>query len=374
MADLPSRTELFDRGAREMIARSNARAPAKRIAPEAIYTAGSDVNLLLAGASAMAEEVLRQHARSEAAKYFDSARGDDLDRLVLDRTSREVPRKTAAPAYVDLTFERLAGALDPITLDAGKRISTKGAIAFELLSTVALGAGEKGPVTVTARAILAGTQGNVAKGSVTEIDNNPDPELTCTHVEAAAGGSEREQDRAYVERARAYRKAQRRGTAAAVLFGALTVPTVSQASTEEELDSEGEATGRVYVYVVDASGQANAELVRQVKTALLDFRCCGIVPRVIGAVPEYADIVWAPRFQIGVDTQQAFEQLRAATTAVVNATPPGKPLERSLLLTLARRVPGLIVRDDILSSPAGDLYPSATGRVIRTTLDRVTRS
>jgi uncharacterized phage protein gp47/JayE len=372
MADLPTRTDLFDRGAREMIARSAARAPGKRIAPEAIYTEGTDVNVLVAGASAMAEEVLRQHARSEAAKYYDSARGDDLDRLVLDRTSREVPRKEAAPAYVDVTFTRTSGAMAAVTLEAYQRVKTKSAIAFELLASATLSAGQAGPVTVTARAVLAGSQCNVGQGAITEIENSPDPELTVTNLEVAAGGREREQDRAYVERARAWRRAQRCGTTDAVLFGTLTVPTVAFANVEEELDLNGDATGRVFVYVTDASGQANAELVRQVKDGLREYRCCGIVPYVIGAVPEYADIVWRLRFAAGTDTQQAFDQLRAATVAVVNATSPGKPLEASLLVSLARRVPGIIVRDDVLAQPLGDLYPSAPGRVIRTTTDRVT--
>lgn len=372
MADLPTRTDLFDRGAREMIARSAARAPGKRIAPEAIYTEGTDANVLVAGASAMAEEVLRQHARSEAAKYLDSARSDDLDRLVLDRTSREVPRKEAAPAYVDVSFTRAGGTLAALTLETYQRVQTRSAIAFELLSAVTLAAGATGPVTATARAILAGTQANVGQGQITEILNSPDPELRVTNLDVAAGGNDREQDRAYVERARAYRRAQRRGTTDAILFGTMTVPQVAFANVEEELDEYGDASGRVFVYVVDASGQANAALVLQVKTALLEYRCLGIVPYVIGAVPEYADIVWRPGFAAGTDTQAAFDQLRAGTVAIVNAIAPGKPLERSLLTTLARRVPGLIVRDDVLAQPLGDLYPTAPGRVIRTTADRVT--
>ncbi len=370
--DLPSRTELFDCGAREIIARSAARAPGKRLAPEALYTEGTDVNVLVAGASAMAEEVLRQHARSEAAKYSDSARGDDLDRLILDRTSREVPRKTAAPAYVDLTFRRITGTLGAVSLDVYHRVQTPSALAFELLSGVALGPGELGPVTVTARAVLAGTQANVAPGAVTEVLQSPDQDLLVTNVQPAAGGADREPDGAYVERARAYKRAQRRGTEDAVLFGTLTVPGVAYANVEEQVDEYGDATGYIFIYVVDASGQANAELVRQVKTALREYRGCGIPPRVIGAVPEYAEIRWRPRFAAGTDTQMAFDQLRAATVALVNATSPGKPLERSLLLSLARRIPGLIARDDVLAQPLGDLYPSAPGRVIRTTADRVT--
>lgn len=370
--DLPSRSDLFDSGAREMIARSAARAPGKRLAPEAIYTEGADVNVLLAGTSAMAEDVLRLHARSEAAKYFDSARGDDLDRLIMDRTSREVPRKQSSPAYADVTFSRSAGELPAVNLDVGRRVQTPSAVQFELLAALAMGEGEAGPITVPARAILAGSASNASAGQISEVVGSPDPELQVTNLEAAAGGNERETDPAYLERARAYKRAQRRGTRDAILFGVLTVPSIAYASVEEELDEDGEATGIVKAYVVDASGQANAALVRQVKAALLDYRCCGIAPRVIGAVPEYAEIAWRLRFVAGTNTQLAFDQLRAATVAITNATSPGQPLERSLLVALARRIPGLIVRDDVLAAPLGDLYPTSSGRVIRTTADRVT--
>jgi hypothetical protein len=73
MADLPTRTDFFDAAAREVVARSEARAPGKRVSPQAIYTPGTDVNLLLAGGSAMAEEVMRQHTLDVKDLYLDSA-------------------------------------------------------------------------------------------------------------------------------------------------------------------------------------------------------------------------------------------------------------------------------------------------------------
>lgn len=369
--DLPTRTELFDAAAREVIARSEARAPGKRIAREAIYTEGSDINVLLAGASAMAEEVLRQHARSEADKYLDSARGDGLDRHILDRVSRELPRKTASPAFVTLVFSRTEGDLAAINLGARKRVSTRSQVAFELMTPVSFGAGELGPLTARARAVLAGSPGNVDRETLTEIEDSPDPALVVTNPDRAAGGYDRERDPSYRERGRSYFLAARRGVISAIELGAKTAPGVAFATVEEQLDEFGDPTGFVFVYIVDVTGQANQILVDNTKQHLRDYRCTGIPPFVVGAVPEYVEIAYRLRFVAGTDPEHAFKQLRFATVALVNQTAPNRPLEASLLLALARRVPGLIVRDDALVNPPGDLYPSASGRVLRTTPDRV---
>jgi len=369
--DLPTRNDLFDAAAREVIARSEARAPGKRIAPAAIYTEGSDVNVLLAGGSAMAEEVLRQAAKADADKWLDSARGEALDRLVLDRTSREVIRKGAAPAYVVVSLERHAGPLEAITLPAGKRLRTAGQIEFELLTQVSLGAGVTGPLSATARAVLAGTAANIAPGTLVEIVATPDRELTVQNPGPATGGYDREPDAAYRGRARAFYRTARRGTIPAIEFGAISTPGVAFATVEEGLDELGDPNGFVYVYVGDVTGQANAPLVSRVKQELREYRCGGIPPVIVGATPEYIEVRYRPSVLAGYDPETVLEQLRFATVALVNQVAPNKPLERSLLYSIARRVPGLIVRDELIASPTGDIYPSAPGRVLRTTPDRV---
>ncbi len=105
------------------------------------------------------------------------------------------------------------------------------------------------------------------------------------------------------------------------------------------------------------------------KLAESDRSLTGLI--VVGAVPEYVEFAWRLRFIAGTDTVQAFDAVQFGTVALVNATPPNQPVEASLLLAMARRVPGVIVRDDALAVPGGDLYPSTAGRVLRTTADRV---
>lgn len=372
MPDLPTRTDLFDAGAREGIARSNARAPSKRLSPKAFYTEGSDINIVVAGASAMAEEVLRQATRADTSKWLDSASYDDLDRLVLDRTSRGLPRKGAAPAYAPVTFLRLEGTLPSVNLSAGTLVQTATQVQFELLSNVALPSGATGPVTVTARAVLAGTEANLGESVLTELVSSPDPEITVTNLDVAAGGYDREPDGAYRERARAFFRNAPRGTVPAIELGARSVAGIAFATVEEQVDASGDPTGFVFVYVGDVNGQANQALVTRVKYGLREYRAAGIPPVVIGSIPEYISYVIKPRFVAGYDPESVLAQLQFAIVALVNQTQPNLPVEFSLLMTLARRVPGLLVRDDLFTSPTGDVYPSATGRCLRTTLDRIT--
>lgn len=373
MADLPTRTDLFDAGAREVIARSEARAPAKRLAPEAIYTPGSDINVLLAGASAMAEDVLRQHSQDQADLFLRSARGERLDRLVIDRYSRSLARKEAAPAVVTLSFFRTGGALAAGSLSVGFRVRTATGLEFELTQAVSFTAGAFGPVTATARCTLAGASTNAAAGTINDFVSTPfDPDLQVTNDDPATGGADRETDFAYANRAQLFFIAARRGTKAAIEFGALTVPGIASVSAEEQLDDSGVQTGVVFVYIADANGQANDVLQTMVSDALLEFRCMGIPPFIVGATPEYVPITYRLRFRQGTDQVGAFEQVRFGTVALVNQTAPGSPLEVSLLLGLARRVPGVIVLDDALVTPLGDVYPSVSGRIIKTRTDLVT--
>lgn len=373
MPDFPTRSDLFDVGAQEVASRSDARSPSRRISPEAIRTEGSDINVLLGGTSAMTEEVIRQLSRSIGALFLDTARNEDLDRLVTDRYSTDVVRKAPAPAVGTVAFSRSSGALPAVVLQQGDKVRTPQGIEFELTDAVTIPALSNGPVSGTVRAVLAGTSGNVAATTVTEfVDAPSDPNLVVTNAEPMTGGDDRETDARYRERARDFFRVARRGTLAAIEFGALTVPGVQLATAEEALDASGDPTGTVFVYVADEQGQANAALVSLVTSALLEFRCAGVVPFVIGATPEFVDIRYRLRFETGVDPQIAFSQIRFATLSRVNNTPPNVPLDVSLLLEIARSVPGVIVRDDALVTPTGDVVPS-TGAVVRTTLERITQ-
>lgn len=375
MPDLPARTALFEVFAREVTTRAAARSTGRQITAAEIFTPGSDINLIGAGASAIGEEVMRQTARSFRDLTFD-AEGEQLDRTVAERFGDAVKRKTAAPARATLAFARPTGTFGGFTYAAGSRLTTPSGVVFETRDAAVFSGSTLGPVSVTARAVNAGTAGNVAANTITQfITVRPDVTITVTNPEPAAGGDAKETDTAFRARARGYLAAVSKGTLGAVRFGAVAVPGVRQASAIEEVDTSGVLTGRVLLYIADANGQANAALIADVTAGLREYRSGGLPVIVIGGVPVFQAIQYHLAFEAGVDTIAAFDAVAALTVARVNQGVPNGALLRSLLFEVARSVAGVIVNADAVTVPAGDVVPAAgSGQTIRTSRDLVSNA
>lgn len=369
---LPTRAEYFALGAEEVVARSLARPPAQRISRDAVFTEGTDINIILASASAMADEVTRNLALRCGALFLDSAEGVDLDRLVNDRFGSAVERKQPAPALAVLQFQRPNPAGPAIILPIASKIRTIRGTEFATTQVLSIPAGSTAPVDIIAQAVVTGTAGNVAAGTLTEfVLAPPDTDLVVTNPDPATGGADVESDASLRERARDFFRTARRGTLAAIEFGALTVAGVKTATALELVDALGDPIGVVQLFIADANGQANAPLATAVRLALEEFRAAGIVVDVFGATPRFEDITFRLRFEPGIDTAAAFEELRFLVVIAVNALGPNKILEASLLLEQARRVPGIIVLDDALIEPIGDVVPNL-GDIFKTSADLVT--
>jgi uncharacterized phage protein gp47/JayE len=371
--DLPTRDDYFNIGAEEILARSAERTRPSRISPEAVFTEGTDINIITAECSAMADEATRHLSMRMAAIFLDSAQGTDLDRLVSDRFSPTVVRKQASPSVVTVTFSRpippSTGAAT--TIPIGTRLRTTQGIEFETTQAVSFSLNSTGPVLSDAQATQAGTVGNTAAGLVNAfVSTPPDPTIVVTNAEPASGGADIESDPSLRSRARDFFRTVRRGTLAAIEFGALTVNGVSAATATEELDPFGKPTGRVGLQISDAQGNSNSVLAAAVVAAEREWRAAGIIVDIITSVPALVDISYIMAFRSGTDTSAAVQQLKAITVSAVNILAPGAPLLRSLLQSLARSIPGAIVTDTAVPIPAGDLYPAAGG-VIKTDLSRV---
>lgn len=372
MPDLPLRAEYFKIGADEIQSRSEARPPGQRISPEQVYTEGSDVNIVNASSSAMAEEVTRQLGTGLQILLLDGARGPDLDRLVADRFSPTIVRKQATPAVATLSLTRVTGALPGGTLPIGTRVRTRNGIEFKTTAPASLPPGSTGPVTVLAEASIAGIGGNVDENTLVTFAEPPfDPNIQVTNPQVAAGGDDTETDPRLRARARDFFRTVRRGTLGAIEFGALTVGGVRQATAIELIDSLGIPTGHVQLLIADALGQANDALVTAVRAALLEWRAAGVVVDIVATVPQLVEIRYLLRFSAATNTTQASDAIRVATVAAVNALRPGETLTVSLLFSIARSVAGVIVLDDAVVAPVGDLVPEP-GKTIRTRADLVT--
>ena len=365
--DLPTRPQLFEIGARDLLVRAETHPYGRRITAEQVYLPGSDVNLVEGGASIMAEEVMSQLGRGLADLTLDGASGAALDRVAFERTCGEVMRHGATPAWVTIQFTRTSTALGAVTQAAGTIVQTTGGVRFLTQADANLGATSLGPVSVVARAAEAGRIGNVQAGTVTGfVSAKIDTTLLVTNPSFAAGGDESESDKRLRARVRLWPKSTRRGTLEAVEFGALTIPGVVQATAYEELSMPlGVPNGFISLYLVDQNGQANAALAAAVTTSLDQYRGCGIWVTVYGGVPYYQAVELDLSYTAGTDTITAFGNVRQSVVAAINGLKPGQTLERSMIITAAKRVSGVIVYDDSIVIPAGDIVPTV-GQVIRT--------
>jgi len=373
MADLPSRAQLFEVGANDLLVRAETRPVGQRITPEQVSIPGSDVNLIFGGASAMAEEIIRQHARDVSDLTLDGAEGKALDRLVADRYSPSIVRKDASPAYISLSFTRTSAAAGAVNYDAGSVVETTGGARFATQAVAAFGASSLGPVVVSGRAVNAGPSGNVAIGTVTKfVTAKTDSTMLVTNTAVGAGGDYTESDSSLKSRARAFFPNARRGTVEAIMNGALSVPGVQQAAVYELLQAPLMVpSGFMTCFVADSNGQSNSLLNAAVELALFEYRGGGVWVTVYGGTPVYQSIQLDLSYNAGIDTVAAWSNVRAAVIAVVNALAPGKMLEVSMITAAARLVTGVIVEDDAVVVPAGDVVPTG-GQVIRTRADLVT--
>lgn len=309
----PSVNDLVDQGLAEAEDRRN----------DLLFSDG-DVSLaqIHAGA-AMADAAVRFSAQAFKATFIDLAEGDDLTALVDDHLN--LPRQQATAAQVTLAFSRTsAGGAG--TIAAGTIVAT--AIAadgseqrFAVDNNVGVGAGANGPFTATATAVTDGRAGNVAAAAITRIvDALFDTTFSVTNAAAAGGGNDQESDPQLRQRARTFWSTLRRGTLAALEFGALTVASVRTARAIED------PTGLVTVLVADEDGNSTAQMVTDVETALEAWRSAGVVVTVIGGTRLPVGVFVYLILRDGVDLNPLITPVTDAITAQMAKQRQGETL------------------------------------------------
>lgn len=365
-APFPTREDFFQVGARELLARAATRPAGKRVTATAVYTVGTNVNSALAGAAAMADEVMRHAAIRYGELFLDSAEGDALERVITDHVSTDIVRRQPSPSVVPVTISRSSSpeSANAYTASAGTIVRTDGGIEFRTLSDVTFAANTLGSTTVDAQCQLAGTAGNVDSGTILQFAQQPiDTGVTVANYEPATGGMDLESDRDYLARAKLERTARRMGLADTLRLTALSQPGVKSVSVTELTDSSGDPSGPVEIYISDVNGRANSTMVRMVRDALYAVRVCGIPVYVFGSTPLNATISYSVGYAPNTDTAVAASRLRSLTASMVNELAAGETLQRSMLFAIARTIPGLIVTDSSVLLPTTDLTPSASQSV-----------
>lgn len=266
----PSFIDLVNQGEAEL----------KNIRPDLAVLDG-DVTLAdIHAAGAMADAVIRFSAMAFKETFIGGAEGDALTTLVNDHLG--IVRNPATFAEVSATFSRSATVLGG-TIPIGTTIATMYDAAgrqVRFLTTAAqiVAIGQAGPWTLPATATVSGRAGRAEAGTITKIvDTLFDSTIVVNNLSRAAGGNEEESDDELRIRARAFFSTLRRGTLAALEFGALQVASVRVATATEDL-----TTGIVSVLIGDTDGNSSAQMIEDVEFELENWRAAGIVVNVLG--------------------------------------------------------------------------------------------
>lgn len=368
MASIPTFDDIFDAARREILV-----APT-RFNPEIVDTEGSDVNVMISAGAGIGEEVARfvQASADEVNLRTAQERGGEvLDRFIYDRY--QLVRFETTPSVVTLTLSR-TDTSNSETVQSASVFGTSDGQTFSTISDVPFGSGSAGPFQVIAEAEATGPLGNVAVNTVTEVISTfVNKTFLVDNLEPAAGGQDDETDNELATRARNFFINARRATQPALVTGALNTPGVAQATAIEKLNpSNGAPIFRVELIISDRDGQANQALVQRVRERLLEFRALGTPVQVIAGNPQFITVtVVNVTFVAGTNTTIVIDQARNAIVQAVNSLAPNDTLEQATLFAALKSTVGVLVADDSITEPAGDLVPSS-GSVIRTETSRVT--
>lgn len=345
-----------------------------RIDPESVAVEGSALNIIVAGSSAMADELDARSAARQATNLSATARDTDLDTLVTEETFGRTTRKSAAASQIALLASRPAPATGDGAISAGTVIVV-GSLQFKLDAALNFPAGQTGARPLTATCTKLGSSGNidVSSPSWQSAASLFDPLIALSASTAAnggyaTGGSDRERDSDFRARRALYGSGLDRNVDV-LAAGALSVPGVVFASAVEELDFLGRVTGRVTLYVGDINGRANSALVARVRARLRDFRLSGQHVDIVGSVPSLQAIVLSFGILDGFVQDDVQSSAKAAVIAAVNALAPGATLARASIAAAIKSVKGTVLLSAApfgCTSPSADVVPTSAATIFRT--------
>jgi uncharacterized phage protein gp47/JayE len=242
-------------------------------------------------------------------------------------------------------------------------------------------------VYTAATSLLAGANQQIKSGTiqsiVSQITGSPN-DLQVTNNAASAGAADRESDDQLRDRARRFWTTAQKGTLAAIVAGARSVPGVVRAATIEVLDGNSRPGRWVLCVVADNFTDALANLnqtspsyatqsqalATTVFNTLDEFRCDGIFVQVAVAQVALLQVVLSLTFAAGVDPLVVANRARAAISAYVNELDPGASFVPTNALTKLRQVAGLIITGNEIAEPPGAVIPRSL-QVLRTTAELI---
>jgi Baseplate J-like protein len=331
-------------------------AEALTVEPTLAFRDGDMMTAQEHGAGAMADAAIRYSAQAFKATFIDGAEGDELTQLVDDHLNLQ--RNPATAASVDLTFTRTGTAAG--TMLSGFAIATVvdssgNTVQFTTDTAITWGTGDLGPHIITATASVVGSAGDVAAGTVTRLVDAPfDTTIAVTNADDAAGGNDAESDTELRLRARNFWVTLRRGTLAALEFGALEVASVRTAKA-----SEDNVTGNVTLVVGDSNGASSAQMLSDVEVEIEDWRSAGVNVTIIGGTQLAINVTGTMVFRAdsGADPLVYGPLVEAAITARMLKYVQGEVVYLDALKAAAIAVDPDVIEAFVMTAPTGDTTP-----------------
>jgi uncharacterized phage protein gp47/JayE len=350
----PSFDDLYNLGKAEMLLRR----------PDLFINEGDVSDVILNAAAAMADKAIGESVANLRKTFLDTASGDDLTTLVQDHFN--LIRAPATLAFGALAFTRTSGPLLAGTIPAGTVVATSfdaNGKRVEVTTDAAIAwiAAETGTKTVEATCTVTGPEGNVAANTLVNIISNLfDTTFTVTNLAVFAGGNDEEPDSDLRNRAKNYSSTLRRGTLAALEFGALQVPEARNATAVEETLS-----GLVTVYVSDENGNSNAQLISDVEDELENWRCAGTVVDVQGGVLVTQNISITVGARIGFDLDAVKPDIEAAIEESINKLKIGDDLYHDLIQSAVRAIDPENIVSVTVVTPAANPAVVAANQIVK---------
>lgn len=348
-----------------------AKAEAQNRQPALTFYEGDISEFLCVSGAAMADHLTGYTAQLFKNTYLDGAVGDDLTTLADDRYG--IVRNPALAAFGTVAFSRSSDSAGLGTIAAGTLISTQidaqgNTLQFTTGADVNFGATDLGPLSVDVTAVNEGSDGNAAANTITKIASVLfDPLLTVTNAATMAGGVDEESDIDLRQRVRDFPVTIRRGTVAALEYGALQVSgvTTSTALTDE--------SGLVTVYVSDSSGNSNPTMITDVTNELFNWVAAGASYTVVGGSlynpPNGLAISISLNVRAGVDTAAIALTVKQAIVARLALLKIGETCYRAQIQQAALNVDQSILGCTVIT-PSTDV--TSPGQLIHTSIAAIT--
>ena len=275
-----------------------------------------------------------------------TAQGEYLD---LHAQLRGVERREATAAEGVLRFTvDAAGAADR-EIAAGTVCMTAGLTRFETIEAGTLEAGETS-VDIRARALEAGSAGNVAAGTILQMAVAPVGVSRCTNPAAFTGGTDREDDETLRARVlETYRRLPNGANAAFYQQGALSFDEVAAAA----VIPRPRGVGSVDVVVSTAAGAPSAELLEELEDYFEARREIAVDVQVRAPEMETVDVTVQVAAEEGQDAQAVQDAVEAALRGGFDGRRLGQSVLRAALGELVFHVEG--VANYALTAPAADV-------------------